>query len=330
MNKTKIWMPLYIADYLADTNRLSTEQHGAYLLLIMDYWRNGPLPDDDAALAQIARLSLAAWKKQRSALARFFTVANGQWQHQRIETERKTAADNARKCNERASKAAHTRWHGATAPKPATETNQPGANAAASLASAAPMTTQSSEAFATTIRSAQQHKVVNQASSMIQAAATNATSIALAKPAACPSPAPAPQTAEMIAASSAEISESPASTLAAALRELGVRITSAHPLLQSWLQSGIALDEAREAVALARQHKPAPEPIPAAYLDRVLQSQRQAIANASSKAPAARKASRSSQKANARASVAAAIFPTTSTQEAAHASNTIDGEFRHV
>ena len=41
----------HIGDYLQDTTRLSTEQQGAYLLLIMDYWTNGPLPDDDAALA---------------------------------------------------------------------------------------------------------------------------------------------------------------------------------------------------------------------------------------------------------------------------------------
>jgi len=86
-SKVDTWMPLYIADYLADTSRLTTEQHGAYLLMIMDYWRNGPLPDDDEALANITRLSLAAWKKNRPSLARLFKVADGEWRHSRIERE---------------------------------------------------------------------------------------------------------------------------------------------------------------------------------------------------------------------------------------------------
>lgn len=87
MSKPDTWMPLYIGDYLQDTTRLSTEQHGAYLLLIMDYWTNGPLPDDDAALAQVTRLQPAAWKKLRPAIARLFQIADGEWRHKRIDEE---------------------------------------------------------------------------------------------------------------------------------------------------------------------------------------------------------------------------------------------------
>lgn len=110
MSKTDIWMPLYIADYLADTTRLTTEQHGAYLLLIMDYWRNGPLPDDDGALANITRLTTPAWKKHRTTLARLFRVEGGEWRHKRIDEELKEAAANAQKYAERAKKAAAKRW----------------------------------------------------------------------------------------------------------------------------------------------------------------------------------------------------------------------------
>lgn len=110
MISTKIWMPLYIADYLADTTRLTTLQHGAYLLLIMDYWRNGPLPDDDVALAHIVRMPLAIWKKHRSALSQMFQVDSGSWHHKRIDCEREVAASNAIKYAERAKKAANKRW----------------------------------------------------------------------------------------------------------------------------------------------------------------------------------------------------------------------------
>jgi len=87
MSKPDTWMPLYIGDYLRDTSRLTTEQHGAYLLLIMDYWANGPLPDDDFALAQVTRLHPAAWKKNRASIARMFVVVDGVWRHKRIDEE---------------------------------------------------------------------------------------------------------------------------------------------------------------------------------------------------------------------------------------------------
>lgn len=83
------WMPLYVADYLADTGHLSTMEHGAYLLLIMHYWQKGGLPDDDKRLASIARASLEQWSDMRDAIAEFFDAG---WKHQRIDAELESAA----------------------------------------------------------------------------------------------------------------------------------------------------------------------------------------------------------------------------------------------
>jgi uncharacterized protein YdaU (DUF1376 family) len=82
------FMPLYVADYLADAAHLSTVEHGAYLLLIMNYWQRGkPLPADDARLARIARLPLTEWDAIRDTLAEFFIEVDGEWTHKRVEQE---------------------------------------------------------------------------------------------------------------------------------------------------------------------------------------------------------------------------------------------------
>jgi len=82
-------MPLYVGDYLADTSHLSTAEHGAYLLLIMHYWRSGSLPADDLTLSRIARMSRADWRKARSVISAFFQEG---WKHKRIEFELTKAA----------------------------------------------------------------------------------------------------------------------------------------------------------------------------------------------------------------------------------------------
>lgn len=78
------WMPLHIADYLADTGHLSVAEHGAYLLLIMHYWQNGHLPTDDMRLARICRMQPEEWEAVRDILSDFF---NDDWRHKRIEEE---------------------------------------------------------------------------------------------------------------------------------------------------------------------------------------------------------------------------------------------------
>lgn len=78
------WMPLYVGDYLGDTGHLTTAQHGAYLLLMMHYWRKGELPDDDRQLAKITKLPLRTWRDYRATLQDFF---HDGWRHKRIEAE---------------------------------------------------------------------------------------------------------------------------------------------------------------------------------------------------------------------------------------------------
>lgn len=82
MNKP--WMPLYIADYLADTAHLTAAQSGAYLHLIMHYWQTGNLPEDDLSLARIARMTAVEWKRHRETVAGFF---HDGWRHKRIDAE---------------------------------------------------------------------------------------------------------------------------------------------------------------------------------------------------------------------------------------------------
>ena len=80
------YMQLYVADYLADTMHLTTEEHGAYLLLIFNYWQTGkPIPV--SRLARITRLSNERWTVVERSLNEFFNERSGEWVHDRIERD---------------------------------------------------------------------------------------------------------------------------------------------------------------------------------------------------------------------------------------------------
>jgi len=82
------YMPLYVADYLADAAHLTTLEHGAYLLLIMTYWQRGePLPDDDLKLSRIARVTPEEWDAMKATIGEFFEDIGGRWSHSRIDRE---------------------------------------------------------------------------------------------------------------------------------------------------------------------------------------------------------------------------------------------------
>lgn len=78
------WMPLYVGDYLANTGHLSTEEHGAYFLLIMHYWVTESLPCESESLAILARVSLKKWKAMEEKLKPFF---GPDWSHRRLNEE---------------------------------------------------------------------------------------------------------------------------------------------------------------------------------------------------------------------------------------------------
>ncbi|MGP9834233.1 YdaU family protein [Marinobacter sp. NSM] len=80
------YIQLYTADYLADTMHLTTEEHGAYLLLIFNYWQTGkPIPKK--RLQKIARISNDRWPSVEDSLSEFFADDGEFWVHGRIERD---------------------------------------------------------------------------------------------------------------------------------------------------------------------------------------------------------------------------------------------------
>jgi len=102
------WFPLHIEDYRRDTQALSTLEHGAYLLLMHEYYsRQKALPDNDRKLAGITKMTLPDWLDIRPSIEEFFQVADGLWRHKRIDLEVEKAqslSDKRRKAREGANK----------------------------------------------------------------------------------------------------------------------------------------------------------------------------------------------------------------------------------
>lgn len=88
MRPTGIWMPFYVSDYLSDTTHLTTMEHGAYLLLILAYWKRGSaLPEDDEYLRRICKLSRKNYTTVKESVFQLFELRDGFWTHKRLEKE---------------------------------------------------------------------------------------------------------------------------------------------------------------------------------------------------------------------------------------------------
>jgi uncharacterized protein YdaU (DUF1376 family) len=120
-----LYIPFHPGDYLTDTAHLSAAEHGAYLLLILNYWQRGePLPADDRKLRGIARMTAAEWQESRKTVLEFFTERDGLLHHKRIDEELANARDKSSKAKASAEQSVNVRRANAKRPLNERSANQ--------------------------------------------------------------------------------------------------------------------------------------------------------------------------------------------------------------
>lgn len=99
-------LPLWTDAYLADTRHLSAEQHGAYLLLLMEAWRRPScsLPDDEDMLARLACMNAERWASNRDTVMAFWKLdgRKKEWTQSRLTDERSFVAQKSRSQRDKA------------------------------------------------------------------------------------------------------------------------------------------------------------------------------------------------------------------------------------
>jgi uncharacterized protein YdaU (DUF1376 family) len=106
------WYPFFPGDYARDTARLSLVEHGAYRLLLDDYYSTGgPLPLE---ATELYRITKAFTPEEQAATIKvvcaFFTETEVGFRSRRADRELAEQGVKQEKRNERASKAAAARW----------------------------------------------------------------------------------------------------------------------------------------------------------------------------------------------------------------------------
>jgi uncharacterized protein YdaU (DUF1376 family) len=104
------WFAFDIEGYDADTMHLSAAEDGIYCRLIRFYYKTRvPLPDNDKALAAIARVTMAEWEAARDTIRAFFKPRRGKLTHKRCDAELDKEDRFSKSRSQHATKASHAR-----------------------------------------------------------------------------------------------------------------------------------------------------------------------------------------------------------------------------
>lgn len=80
-----LWMPIVVAEHIADTGHLSAFEMGCLHRLELSYWRSGPPKDCDDTLARICGCQTSEFRRIRFSIEKFFEVGCGQWVSQKLD-----------------------------------------------------------------------------------------------------------------------------------------------------------------------------------------------------------------------------------------------------
>lgn len=103
------YLPLWVGDYLRDTQHLDARESGAYLLLMFAAWTSPGcgLPQDDRSLARLARCTPREWQRIKAPVLAFWTLStDGLFHQKRLDKVR----DSVTAKSIRASQSAQARW----------------------------------------------------------------------------------------------------------------------------------------------------------------------------------------------------------------------------
>lgn len=105
------WFAHDIEAYDQDTMHLSAAEDGMYHRLLRFYYKTRvPLPDNDRALASIARVTLDEWNLAKATIRTFFRKQNGCLVQKRCDTELSEQDARGMERSVQAKKAAEKRW----------------------------------------------------------------------------------------------------------------------------------------------------------------------------------------------------------------------------